>query len=64
MIDNQLALNLLFLNSNEGKTNQGTPVKTYIKMLQNDTGLKEEREIRSIIIDRMTDDDDKVTWKI
>ena len=50
--ENQPAANLLFWTPTEGKAKRGAPTKTFCTMLQEDTGLKDNREIRTVMKDR------------
>ena len=50
---NQPAEKLVFWTPSEGKTRIGRRLKTYSTMLQEDTGLRSEKEILSLMEDRV-----------
>ena len=50
--DNQPISKLLFWSPNEGKRGKGAGMKTFPKMIKEDTGLTSEQEIKGLMADR------------
>ena len=50
--DNQPISKLLFWSPNEGKRGKGAGMKTFPKMIKEDTGLTLEQEIKGLMADR------------